>query len=109
MKNDVVRIYIYGAEQNCASCVNAPSSKDTFEWIEAVLQRKFPENRISLSYIDIFKEQKKEEHALFAKRVKEEDLFYPVIVIEGNIISEGVPHIKVLMKELEQYGYYVEL
>ncbi|RKJ15244.1 DUF1462 family protein, partial [Butyricicoccus sp. 1XD8-22] len=33
MKNKPV-IEIFGADILCASCVNAPSSKDTYEWLE---------------------------------------------------------------------------
>lgn len=36
-----VAIQVYGAEQICASCVGAPSSKDTFEWLKAALSRKY--------------------------------------------------------------------
>ena len=41
-----IEIEVYGAEQICASCVNLPSSKDTCEWLEAALTRKFPEQTI---------------------------------------------------------------
>ncbi len=35
-------IEVFGAEIICASCVNAPSSKDTYEWLQAAIDRKFP-------------------------------------------------------------------
>lgn len=100
-----VSITVYGAEKICASCVNAPSSKDTYEWLEAALVRKFPGQGISISYINIFEEQSQVEHAFFSQRVIEEELFYPVIVLNGNIISEGIPNLKVIVKEMEKYGY----
>lgn len=49
-----IEIEVYGAEQICASCVNLPSSKDTCEWLEAALTRKFPEQNFKISYIDMF-------------------------------------------------------
>lgn len=100
-----VSITVYGAEKICASCTNAPSSKDTYEWLEAALSRKFPEQGISISYIDIFEEQSEAEHTAFSQRVIEEDLFYPVIVLNGEIISEGIPNFKVVLKEMEKHGY----
>ncbi|MBP1969529.1 disulfide oxidoreductase YuzD [Virgibacillus natechei] len=33
MDTNKVMITIYGAEQICASCVGAPGSKDTYEWL----------------------------------------------------------------------------
>ncbi len=33
-------IEIYGTAVICASCVNAPSSKDTYEWLQAAINRK---------------------------------------------------------------------
>ena len=36
-------IEVFGADIICASCVNAPSSKDTYEWLQAAISRKYPE------------------------------------------------------------------
>lgn len=102
-----VNIIIYGATQICASCINLPSSKDTYEWLEAALIRKFPEQTFSISYVDIFEEHDDEEHNVFSKRIIEEDLFYPVVVIQGEIVAEGNPRLKAIVKEMEKYGYQV--
>jgi len=102
-----VEIIVYGAEQICASCVNLPSSKDTYEWLEAALSRKFPGQQFSVLYVDIFGEQEDEEKAAFSARVIEEDLFYPVVVIKNEIIGEGNPKLKEIVKEMEKYGYSV--
>ena len=48
MEKKKIEIQVYGAEQICASCVNLPSSKDTCEWLEAALQRKFPNQPFSI-------------------------------------------------------------
>ena len=36
-----ISVVIYGADVICASCVNAPTSKDTYEWLQPLLKRKF--------------------------------------------------------------------
>lgn len=106
MKQQEAEIIIYGAEQICASCVNLPSAKETFEWIEAAVKRKFIDQSFKISYVDIYnpptndKEKKK-----FAQRVIDEDLFYPVVVIGEKIVGEGNPKLKVIYEELEKYGY----
>ena len=98
-------ITIYGAEQICASCVNLPSSKDTYEWLEAAVKRKFPEQPVILDYVDIMNPPEDEKKREFAKRVIEEDLFYPVVLIGEKIVAEGNPRLKTIFSELEKYGY----
>ncbi|MBD3109042.1 YuzD family protein [Bacillus sp. AGMB 02131] len=102
-----VEIIVYGAEQICASCVNLPSSKDTYEWLEAALGRKFPGQHFTVSYVDIYKNQEDPEKAAFSERVIEEDLFYPVVVIKDEIVGEGNPKLKEIVKEMEKYGYTI--
>ena len=53
MKTNKVKIEIYGADVICASCVNAPSSKDTYEWLQAAIDRKYPGQPYDIEYIDI--------------------------------------------------------
>jgi len=100
-----VEIVIYGAEQICASCVNLPSSKDTYEWLEAAISRKFPGQPFAISYVDIFNPPKEDDKAAFAKKVIDEDMFYPVVVINGAVIAEGNPRLKTIFAEMEKYGY----
>lgn len=100
-----VEIFVYGAEQLCASCVNLPSSKETFEWIEAAVSRKYPDQAFKITYVDIFNPPEDEARAEFAKRVIEEDIFYPVVVVEDEIVGEGNPKLKTIYAELEKYGY----
>ncbi len=40
-----IMLSVYGAETVCASCVNMPTAKDTYEWLEAALKENI---RISL-------------------------------------------------------------
>ncbi|WP_163098865.1 YuzD family protein [Peribacillus alkalitolerans] len=105
MVNEQLEIEVYGTEVVCPSCVNLPSSIETYEWLQAALSRKFPEQPFSISYIDIHKEQQHPGKAEFAKRVIEEDLFYPVVVINGKIVGEGNPKLKTVAAEMEKYGY----
>lgn len=98
-------ITIYGAEQICASCVNLPSSKDTFEWLEAAVKRKFPDQTVIMDYVDIMNPPKEAKKQQFAKKVLEEDMFYPVVLIGDKIVAEGNPRLKTIFKELERYGY----
>jgi disulfide oxidoreductase YuzD len=105
MTNTTVEIILYGAEQLCPSCVNLPSSKETFEWLEAAISRKFPNQPFKMTYVDIYQPHSESEKEAFAKRVIEEDLFYPVVVIKNKIVGEGNPRLKTIFSELEKYGY----
>ncbi|SRR5690606_26267347 len=100
-----VEITVYGAEQICASCVNLPSSKETFEWLEAALKRKYPDQPFMITYVDIFNPPEDETKKAFANRVIEEDLFYPVVLVEDTIVGEGNPRLKTIYAEMEKYGY----
>ncbi|MEH7112411.1 YuzD family protein [Neobacillus niacini] len=105
MRNTTIEIILYGAEQLCPSCVNLPSSKETYEWLEAAISRKFPDQLFKMTYVDIFQPPNDSEKENFAKRVIEEDLFYPVVVIKDKIVGEGNPRLKTIFAELEEYGY----
>ena len=37
---------VYGADVVCASCVNAPTSINTFEWIKPLLEKKVSRHSI---------------------------------------------------------------
>ncbi|KUP05375.1 disulfide oxidoreductase [Bacillus coahuilensis p1.1.43] len=101
-------LYIYGAEQLCASCVNLPSAKETHEWLLAALSRKFPNQPFSIEYVDIHNPPQTEHIKQFAERVIHEDLFYPVVVLDGEIIGEGNPKLKNVVSKFEEYGYLAE-
>ncbi|RWR06354.1 YuzD family protein [Siminovitchia fortis] len=101
-------ILVYGAEQICASCVNLPSSKETYEWLEAAISRKFPDQPFKIRYIDIFNPPEEKVVKEFAERVIEEDLFYPVVTMDDEIIGEGNPRLKDVYRKMEEYGYHAE-
>jgi disulfide oxidoreductase YuzD len=98
-------IIVYGAEQICASCVNLPSSKETCDWLEAAITRKFKDQTFHISYVDIFNPPSDPAKQKFALKVIEEDMFYPVVVINEVVVGEGNPRLKVIFSELEKYGY----
>ena len=99
----MLEIMVYGAKERCASCVNAPSSLETASWLEAALSRVYDQHLVQVRYVDIFDPQTEREEK-FAKRVVEEDLWYPVVVIGDKVITEGNPDLKVIYKELDALG-----
>lgn len=99
-----VTLTVYGAEQICPSCVGAPGSKDTYEWLQAAIGRKYDDEVIAYEYIDIEEEQEDEKHRQFVERVFEEDLFYPVVLINDELVAEGIPRLKPIYKALEKHG-----
>jgi disulfide oxidoreductase YuzD len=101
-----VEIIVYGANERCPSCVNLPSSEETFEWLQAALSRKFPNQVFKLRFVNIHEtETTNENDKKFAHEVVEEDLFYPVVVLNGEIVAEGNPRLKVIYEKMEKYGY----
>ncbi|MDF0727427.1 YuzD family protein [Cytobacillus sp. S13-E01] len=105
MSNKSVEIVVYGAEVLCPSCVNLPSSRETYEWLDAAISRKYPEQPFTIAYVDIYNPPVENSKKEFAIRVVEEDMFYPVVVIEGVIAGEGNPKLKTVYAELEKYGF----
>ncbi|MFS0559622.1 YuzD family protein [Terribacillus sp. 179-K 1B1 HS] len=96
------RITVYGADIICASCVNAPSSKDTYEWLQAALARKFANKQFQFDYIDIHEPPADEKHKQFAAKVIDEDLFYPVVLVDDEIAGEGIISLKAVTKAVEK-------
>ncbi|MBY7143980.1 YuzD family protein [Virgibacillus sp. NKC19-3] len=99
-----VVITIYGAEQICASCVGAPGSKDTYEWLQAAIGRKYDDDVIEYEYVDIDHPPNEEKHQQFVARIVEEDLFYPIVFVNEEMVAEGIPRLKTIYKELDKHG-----
>jgi disulfide oxidoreductase YuzD len=109
VSNKQVELVVYGAEQLCPSCVNLPSSKETFEWLEAAISRKFKDQPFTITYVDIHNPPSDEpSKCKFAQRVIEEDMFYPVVLLDDRIVGEGNPRLKTIFAEMEKYGYSQE-
>ncbi len=100
-----VEISVYGAEVLCPSCVNLPSAKETYEWLDAALKRKFNNQPFHITYIDIDKPQHEEEKQEFVQKILDDEYFYPLVVIEGKVVGEGSPRLKTIYEEMERYGY----
>jgi disulfide oxidoreductase YuzD len=105
MGNNPISIEIFGATIQCASCVNAPSSKDTYEWLKAAIDRKYPNTPYNISYIDIEQPIENDRHAKWAQRVIEDKFFYPLVLINNEVIGEGYIQLKPICQELEKLGF----
>ncbi|GEL77889.1 YuzD family protein [Tenuibacillus multivorans] len=99
-----IKLTVYGAEVLCPSCVNLPSSKEQYGWLQAAITRKYGENDVTYKYIDIFNPPEEQPYKGFAERVIEEDMFYPVVLIEDEIVGEGNPRLKTVYRALEDRG-----
>ena len=104
----VANLYVYGATQICASCVGMPSSKETYEWLQAALSRKFPDQPLTITYIDIYNPPEDQEVKEIAQKVAEEEYLYPLVVLDGQIVGEGSPRLKTITEALKEYGYKSE-
>ena len=104
MTHQPLTIEVYGADVICASCVNAPSSKDTYEWLQAAIDRKFPENNITYTYIDIEGPLNDKKQQNIAQQIAEDEFFYPLVMINDEVIGEGYIQLKPVLSALEKYG-----
>lgn len=100
-----IAIEVYGADIVCASCVNAPSSIDTYEWLEAAISRKYKDQPFSITYIDIEKPQEDERRQDYATRIRDDEFFYPLVLVEGEVVGEGYVQLKPVYRELEKHGF----
>ncbi|MDW0110963.1 YuzD family protein [Sporosarcina aquimarina] len=100
-----VTVEVYGADVICASCVNAPTSKDTYEWLDAAIQRKYPNHPFEIVYIDIESDIKDARQRQLAEQVKDEEYFYPLVIVNEEVIGEGYIQLKPIYNELEKHGF----
>lgn len=103
-KNNLI-VEIFGADVICASCVNAPTSKDTYEWLQAAIDRKYPNQPYEITYIDIHKPNENERQQDLANRILDDEFFYPLVLIEGEVVGEGYIQLKPVFAELEKHGF----
>ncbi|MFV8826612.1 YuzD family protein [Alkalihalobacterium sp. APHAB7] len=97
-----VTISIYGAEVRCASCVNLPTSLETKEWLEAALTRKYPNVSLQFRYVDIEQDEVAEADQVFVEAIHNEEYFYPLIVIDGEVVAEGNPKLRAISEKIEE-------
>ncbi|WP_080875109.1 YuzD family protein [Oceanobacillus timonensis] len=103
-----ITLTVYGSEQICASCVGAPGSKDTYEWLQAAIGRKYVTDDVQYRYIDINQPQSDFEEQAYVDKIIEEDLFYPVVWINDTMVAEGIPRLKPIYQALEEQGLPVK-
>ncbi|MGM8216782.1 YuzD family protein [Bacillaceae bacterium W0354] len=99
-----IELVVYGADVLCPSCVNLPSSKEQYEWLQAAITRKYGDALVQYKYVDIFNPPEDKEYKEFASRVVEEDMFYPVVLVNEEIVGEGNPRLKAVYRALEKRG-----
>ncbi len=105
MDNSIPIIEIFGADIICASCVNAPSSKDTYEWLEAAINRKYPNQPFTIRYIDIDSPLTDEREKDYASRIQDDEFFYPLVLINDEVVGEGYIQLKAVTEKLESLGF----
>lgn len=105
MEKNTISIEIYGADVVCASCVNAPTSRDTYEWLQAAIDRKYPNQPYEITYIDIEKPVDNERQRELANRVLEEEFFFPLVLVAGEVVGEGYIQLQPVFVELEKHGF----
>ncbi len=108
MINSQPIIEIFGADIICASCVNAPSSKDTYEWLEAAISRKYPNQPFTIRYIDIESQLTEERDQDYARRIQDDEFFYPLVLINDEVVGEGYIQLKPVIDKLESLGFTAE-
>ena len=84
-----VSVVVYGADVICASCVNAPTSKDiSFKY----------------TYIDITKDNDNlTDHDLqFIERIEQDELFYPLITLNDEYVADGYIQTKQITRFIDQ-------
>ena len=98
-------IVVYGADVICASCVNAPSSKDTYEWLQAILGRKYNHIHFEFTYIDFMKQTENltDHDQQFIERIKEDELFYPLVTINDELVADGYIQLKPITKFINEH------
>lgn len=100
----MINVIIYGADVVCASCVNAPTSKDIYDWIQPNLNRKFPDLQFNYSYIDIHKSENLTDHdENIIEQINNDELFYPLITMDDEIVADGYIQLPQVTKFVEEH------
>lgn len=102
-----VSVVIYGAETVCASCVNAPSARNTYDWLQTLLPKKYPELDFKFTYIDIDRDTENltDHDDQFIEQIKNDELFYPLVTMNDEYVTDGYVQLKPLKRYMsEQFG-----
>ncbi len=100
-----ISVVVYGAEVVCASCVNAPTSIDTYQCLQALLLRKFPQHHFEFTYIDIRNDTENlTDHDMqFIERINEDELFYPLVTMNDEYVADGYIQYKQITRFIKSY------
>ncbi|NEU30071.1 DUF1462 family protein [bacterium LRH843] len=96
-------ITVYGADEKCQSCLHLPSAKETFEWLEAAVSRKFSESVIAYRYVEIDKQVENALDKKLAEAIKNGEYMYPLVAVNGEVVAEGSPKLKDIFMKIEQW------
>ena|SRR5699024_7992660 len=97
-----ITITVYGAKQICASCIGAPGSLDTYEWLQAAIGRKYVTDNVEYQYVDM--DAPTREHQAFVEQMISEDMLYPVVFVNEEMVAEGIPRLKPIYQALDKRG-----
>lgn len=97
-----ITLTVYGAEEKCASCIHLPSAIETFEWLEAAVSRNYGEANIVFRYVDIDSGGETASDQEMIQAIQEEKFYYPLVVIDGEVIDEGNPRLKKIFEKVDQ-------
>ncbi len=95
---------VFGAEEKCASCIHLPSARETMEWLDAAISRKFPELAIETVYVDIDTPGTNELHIKLSEAIRDEEYFYPLVLLNDEIVAEGNPKLKDIFAAIELWN-----
>ncbi|MDP4448725.1 YuzD family protein [Staphylococcus hyicus] len=100
-----VSVVVYGADVICASCVNAPSSQNTYEWLQSILTRKYPDIHFEYTYIDIEKdtENLSDHDQHFIEQIHEDELFYPLVTMNDMYVTDGYVQLKPITRFIDEH------
>lgn len=100
-----VSVVVYGADVVCASCVNAPTSKDTFDWLQALLKRKYPDINFEYTYIDFQKdtENLSDHDQQYIEQLENDELFYPLVTMDDMLVADGFIQSKQITRFVDEH------
>lgn len=95
-------VNVYGREIACASCVNAPGSTETYEWLQAILNRKYPDADFNFNFIHLDNSENLTDFdESVIEQINEDELFYPLVSINDEVLQDGHIKIKPIQKWIE--------
>ncbi|MCE4970332.1 YuzD family protein [Staphylococcus chromogenes] len=100
-----VSVVVYGADVICASCVNAPSSRNTYEWLQSILERKYPDIQFEYTYVDIEKdtENLSDHDQQYIEQINEDELFYPLVTMNDEYVTDGYVQLKPITRFIDEH------